>query len=498
MASVRPVLPGLNDDFFLADAIDFNMANNPTQPLYTFADLDHVGGTKSISHLEFGRATHRAAHLLRPNREGAEGEVVALIAHTDTVLYHALVAGLVVAGCVPFPISPRNSPEAIIELLTKTSCSRLLTTHLHSKPVIDSIRSLSPLNTLLSDILIQEIPSIASVYPYLAYETADHPFEPYQQPCKRPSKTDICIYLHSSGSTGNPRPIPLAHLYWPLTALPIDLKEHNPRLTLGYMFMPPFHSFGLGMQLLQSVFGVLSGAVYPPNSALAEPGPPFVPSPENVLEHMMRTKSNALIAPPTFLQIWAFLPDAIAYLKTLEFVGFGGGPLAPKIGNLLVDAGVRLYTMYGGTEFGMATRFIPIITKYDWEYMQFHEHLHVHWASQGDGTFECQFLSWEKHRPSINNLPDTNGYATSDLWIPHPTDQSLWKLVGRIDDVIVHSTGEKTVPSPMEAIVVSNPLVRDAVIFGRERDQTGILIELQTEIDAEDEAQLASLRTRIW
>lgn len=28
--------------------------------------------------------------------------------------------------------------------------------------------------------------------------------------------------------------------------------------------------------------------------------------------------------------------------------------------------------------------------------------------------------------------------------------------VGRIDDVIIHSSGEKTVPGPMEAIVLSN------------------------------------------
>ncbi|KAG6852620.1 putative secondary metabolism biosynthetic enzyme [Blastosporella zonata] len=451
MTSPTPVLPVLHDDFFVPDAIDFNMTNNPGQALYTFADFDSKG-TKTISHLEFGRAAHRVAHLLRPERNGVDGEVVALVSLSDTVLY---------------------------------------------QPLIDSIKTHAK-TASISNLKIEEMPAFTSVYPYFAHETTDHLFKPYPPPVQRPLKNDICLYLHSSGSTGYPRPIPLTQIYWTLGALPADLKEHNPRLRVGSMFMPGFHCFGIGMQLFQLIFGVLSIGVYPPNSALAQPGPPLIPSPENVLEHMKLTESNALIAPPTFLQIWAFLPDALEYLQTLEFVTFGGGPLSTKVGNLLVDAGVRLFAMYGATEFGMATRFIPIVPKYDWEYMQFHEHQRLRWVPQGDGTFECQFLSWERHQTMVDNLPDENGYATSDLWIPHPTDKSLWKIVGRIDDVIIHSSGEKTVPGPMEAIVISDPLVRDAIMFGRERDQAGILIEPQSPIDVQNQVELAALRNKIW
>jgi hypothetical protein len=47
----------------------------------------------AITHLEFGRATHRAAHLMRPNREGSDSEVVALIGQSDTISYHAILVG---------------------------------------------------------------------------------------------------------------------------------------------------------------------------------------------------------------------------------------------------------------------------------------------------------------------------------------------------------------------------------------------------------------------
>ena len=95
-----PVLPFLNEDLFVVDAIAFNMEYNATQPFYTFVDFDASGRTKTITHLEFGRAAHRVAHLLRPNRHGVDGKVVALLLQADTVLYHAIVAGLIVAGYV--------------------------------------------------------------------------------------------------------------------------------------------------------------------------------------------------------------------------------------------------------------------------------------------------------------------------------------------------------------------------------------------------------------
>ena len=52
--------------------------------------------------------------------------------------------------------------------------------------------------------------------------------------------------------------------------------------------------------------------------------------------------------------------------------------------------------------------------------------------------------------PPDNLLPKTNtqigdreAYATSDLVMRHPTKPDLWKIVGRMDEQIVLSNGEK-------------------------------------------------------
>ena len=72
--------------------------------------------------------------------------------------------------------------------------------------------------------------------------------------------------------------------------------------------------------------------------------------------------------------------------------------------------------------------------------------------------------------------------------------------MGRKDDVITLGTGEKIVPIPQEGHVTANPLVFGCVMFGREREQPGILIEPQPgyAVDPHDSAALAAFRNKIW
>jgi long-subunit acyl-CoA synthetase (AMP-forming) len=66
--------------------------------------------------------------------------------------------------------------------------------------------------------------------------------------------------------------------------------------------------------------------------------------------------------------------------------------------------------------------------------------------------------------------------------------------------VLILSSGEKTVPAPMESIVGANRYVNGTVMFGRGRNQVGILIEPRAgyEIDVDVETQLAEFRNKVW
>lgn len=54
-----------------------------------------------------------------------------------------------------------------------------------------------------------------------------------------------------------------------------------------------------------------------------------------------------------------------------------------------------------------------------------------------------------------------DAYATSDLVTPHPTKKGLYKIVGRTDDQIMHSTGEKVIVRSLLVVIIS---LRDAAV----------------------------------
>lgn len=46
------------------------------------------------------------------------------------------------------------------------------------------------------------------------------------------------------------------------------------------------------------------------------------------------------------------------------------------------------------------------------------------------------------------NFSNEPAFATGDLFARHPSNPTLWRIVGRKDDQIIHSNGEKTNPGP--------------------------------------------------
>ena len=93
-----PAMPPLDGSItVLPGFIDFQATNNPNRTCVKFPSSD---GVSNISYQEFADATHRVAHALRPGRRGEEGEMVALVIHTDALFYMALLAGMSRAGLV--------------------------------------------------------------------------------------------------------------------------------------------------------------------------------------------------------------------------------------------------------------------------------------------------------------------------------------------------------------------------------------------------------------
>ncbi|CAL1709603.1 unnamed protein product [Somion occarium] len=480
--------------------VDFQAEHNPAGTWAKFPSPERPGEATSVSYLELAKATHRVAHALRPYRDGQEREVVAIIVECDTILYIALLLGVARAGLVPFPMSPRNSPEAVVNMMEKTFCHCIIYSP-RCIPLVSAVQNHFENKGI--EILIDNVPSLQSVFPALGSENNNMSTNVTTYPANNDQYNvdDIVIYLHSSGSTGFPKPIPLTHrIFFQWGHSPIFMSYRDRGVRWGSMSLPTFHSMAVGVQILIPLCLGEAVSLFTPQ----EPAPPVVPNPNNTLETARITHCTAIAAVPSFFEVWAASVDATQCLASLKLAAFAGGPLSEANGNKLVAAGVRLTSIYGTTEIGPVTKPIELDVpdnerqaNPDWAWLAFSDKLKMRWVDQGDGTYELQI---ETAQPAVENLPDVRGYATADLFVPHPNKKGLWRIIGRTDDVIVLGSGEKIVPLPQEGHLTSVPFVSGAIMFGRQKNQAGILIEPREEfaIDPNDGFALVAFRNEIW
>jgi acyl-CoA synthetase (AMP-forming)/AMP-acid ligase II len=183
---------------------------------------DGPGKITTISWAEAARGIHRAAHLVASRvspgdaaaaLEGRPIVIAALAAagaystlpsvctsvvdfYVDTVTYVTTEVGILRAGFSVFPISTRNSPEAIAHLLKKTGTSHLL---IGGEPMLQKLATAS-LELLRADgypeIPSSHMPHFEDLYPH---DDPDNEFRHYP-----PVKFDLdapSLVLHSSGQS---------------------------------------------------------------------------------------------------------------------------------------------------------------------------------------------------------------------------------------------------------------------------------------------------------
>ena len=121
LAHIHGVAPPIDGSVTLPETIDFHRKHNPTVPVYVFIE-DGASNITNVTHLEFGRACDRVAHYLRPGRRGPEREVVAVLALSDSLLYQAVVIGIMRAGLIVRVILRLSSDSSSYIWCSRTQC----------------------------------------------------------------------------------------------------------------------------------------------------------------------------------------------------------------------------------------------------------------------------------------------------------------------------------------------------------------------------------------
>ncbi|EAU87887.2 ICS [Coprinopsis cinerea okayama7 len=218
------------------------------------------------------------------------------------------------------------------------------------------------------------------------------------------------------------------------------------------------------------------------------------------IEIALATECDVVVSVPSVIEAWSSNSEYVEWLATRTGVMFAGGALSKSAGDYLVSKGVRTMNLYGTTETGGISKVVPDDDT-EWEYFRLSEAVVPELDPQGDGTYELILMPGPVSNLILSNttVRGIPAYATSDLLIPHPTKPHLYKIYGRKDDQIIHSTGEKTNPTPLEAILNHDTRIKSAVLFGTGRFQVGVLIDPEPGLlPAGDERALEEFKSAIW
>lgn len=143
-----------------------------------------------------------------------------------------------------------------------------------------------------------------------------------------------------------------------------------------------------------------------------------------------------------------------------------------------------MINVLGTTETGLPPCWLP--AKEDWQYLHYNSAFKGIQLREVQDRLYQQFLvrdpSTDPYHGTWSTFPDFQEYTMNDLYAKHPTKQDLWLYVGRADDVIVLSNGEKLNPTSMELTIVGHLGVTGALVIGQARFAPAIIIELEDEL----------------
>ncbi|KAJ5632076.1 NRPS-like enzyme [Penicillium lividum] len=434
---------------------------------YPVNPMTYDDGYKAITYKVFANTIDGIAHWLTQTLGPGNGEILAYLGPND-LRYPALVLGAVKAGYLIFLTSPRNSPAAHKSLLEKLSCVTLLAP-VPRPPSFAGIVGANQLNVV-------DVPGLEELL------TTDYP--PFEYSKTYPeAASDRVVVLHTSGSTGIPKPVFWTHgtvvrhmRMQRLEPPPGYQSQHQKGVGKRmYLTLPPFHAAGIGYILFIAM---------PVEVTLIMPIAAGLPSALGLVTARKQTPFEWAVVPPSILQELAQDSMALDYCSThLEYVNYCGGDLPQAIGNK-VAAKLPVMNGYGASEIGMISLIHSAARDplTDWRYLQFHPDLGMEHHHVSGEEFEAVIVrspEREGHQMQFTLFPDLQEYHTRDLMTPHPTKPGLWCPSSRLDDVIVFLNGEKTNPVSMEQhIVAANPEITGCLVAGAQRFQAALLVDL--------------------
>ncbi|KAL1893536.1 putative NRPS-like protein biosynthetic cluster [Sporothrix stenoceras] len=471
-------------------------ADTPDHVLYEYpsssTDLSHKWTT--VTARQFADAVNRGAHWIHSNVGSPNDPMHAVprlgYSGPPDLRYYILVLAAIKTGYVMLYTSLRNSPEGDAAVLEAAGCTTWLQASRGTH-----IQKVAALGTV--DLRLVPLPELS----FFLDDSTPAPAFPYTKSWEQ-GKRDPVWVLHTSGSTGHPKPVvrfldsvafaEANTLLRPINGRPLLL--HDIWGARAYLGFPMFHAAGLNN-------GILWPLVHGGTIVLGLPDLPLNTA-DVVADIIRAVKPEGLYLPPSLLEDLAKDEQTLQLLGTVSAIGYAGGPLSHATGNRIVAslANTQLHQGIGTTETG----WLPAVLtdREDWYYTHVHPDTGNQFQDRGGGLYELVSVRDEKlaqWQPIFSTFPELEEYPFRDLFSRHPDPlkSDLYRYEGRIDNVLVLSNGEKVQPQAMELAIVASPLVGDALIVGQGRFQTALLVQPSPSVTLSYDGFLAAIAPAI-
>ncbi|KAK0205569.1 acetyl-CoA synthetase-like protein [Desarmillaria ectypa] len=373
-----------------------------------------------------------------------------------------------------FLLAPANSLAAVKHLLGSCDVSVLLYGQNHMKSAVEAA----------ADCAVAALPLMA-VPPFGSSGSS-------QYRTFLPTPPEIPIIVHSSGSTAYPKPV-----RWSNTSFLANgqimvtsgewsafARPNNRFLCLG----PLFHTMGLTLGLASTICSG-STIVFP----LVKQWPP---TPGDVIRSLRAGNITTCILVPILLdQLVGTLEDdpngqdTFDLLAKLRVLIVGGAHCPDSLADRLVSRGVNLKYVYGSSETGHlmvgSHERLTADNRASWKLLQPFPHtsplLKPVESSDHRKLYQVHMAA-DDVRLAVGALnPGEKTWNTGD--IVQEVSPGNFRILYRDDDILVHDSGEKTNPIPMELRCRENKLISRVAIVGHRRPACAAIIQLN-EVEA--------------
>lgn len=284
---------------------------------------------------------------------------------------------------------------------------------------------------------------------------------------QRIGRDDLATIMYTSGTTGEPKGVMLTHGNLLSNAFAVLEVFPMQADTVMLNWLPLSHIYA---RTVDHYLSLASGALL----CLAE-------SAETLVQNIDEVQPTSLSSVPRFYEkLMASLghasPEEMGrrlrriFGNRIDWLGSGGAPLPPALARVYRDAGFPVLQGYGLTESS------PVITFNRKEHYKLESvgtplpGVEVRIAADGEIlTRGPHIMKGYWKQPAATAAAMTDGWLrTGDLG--ELDSDGFLTITGRKKDLLILSSGKKIVPAQVEGLLVADPYIDQAVVYGEGRN----------------------------